>query len=732
MRRRLLWSEEEQFNYIDSIAPSEAEVCDVVFANKLTEELTIAREWDANLFPPNKYTPIGIVVIPASHGVLKDGTGIVNQCGIMSLVPMNTKTPEVGGTSNQYIYWGGGSTDISGKSDGLGRLDSVSNGLTNYSIVNYVGESGDINDTVQGTTFYAYLPSDAFTTLANPYDEKTWYYSKSYSYIPSPYKKDESYNTAYGQTTSAASEYNAMSDFKGIVNTKILTDLATGQSGWRTASTITANGESGYYPAACCCARFKTLGTKAFVDCETEELKNGTGFWYLPSCGELGYMVVRRKAIDAIISKLSSAYGVGVQLGANDYWSSSECSSRYARLVGTSRGFVSYDDKDSDYYVRAFLRLSAPSPTLDDEFILNQTISDPTKMLIGALGKDNTPDNNTVSWIRANSHRYVGNYDPNKGMVLKQLDDNDSTKYADGTDASKDITGANGGDVFMKMPTFWFKGTMIEENKYRIHWTHEDPNDESWTKWDGNTLIGVYKATCEDTGDNATGKVYSRSGKTPPRYISQVNFKRKARNSSNGNDHFMIVTYEAHQVMALLYMCYYGNMSSRTVIGAGTVSYPNVTGATNVDGMNDTIAENSRSINFWGLENWWGDIGEYVDNLITTGSDNVDILNYNGNVVRSVKSGINTLYLGYITKMLLGEFLDVIPAHISNRADGSVTYYCDYGSVYSEAGYIGLRTISSYVDTNGPFCLTVSASDSTGDYYTASRLQYHGRVVINN
>lgn len=186
-------------------------------------------------------------------------------------------------------------------------------------------------------------------------------------------------------------------------------------------------------------------------------------------------------------------------------------------------------------------------------------------------------------------------------MVLRQLDDNDSTKYADGSDASEDIAGVNGGDVFMKMPDFWFVGESLDDtnDKYNIHFSAVEQNDgRNWTKWDGNTLIGVYKATCENTGNNTTGKIYSISGKTPTKTVSQINFKNKARNRSNGDDHFMIVTYEAHQVMGLLYMCYYGNMNGQAVIGAGTSSYSKKTGATNVDGMNDTVAENARSINF--------------------------------------------------------------------------------------------------------------------------------------
>lgn len=363
--------------------------------------------------------------------------------------------------------------------------------------------------------------------------------------------------------------------------------------------------------------------------------------------------------------------------------------------------------------------------------MLDQSISNPTKMYTGPLGKNGTPETNVVSWIRANSHRYVGNYDAERGMILRQLDDNNSELYADGSDASEDIKGINGGDVFMKMPDFWFRGENLDStnDKYNIHITKEEPTDgKTWVKWDSNTLIGVYKAVA-DLDNDTDGGLFSKSGVTPTVNVSQDNFKAKARNRSNGNDHFMIVTYEAHQVMALLYILYYGNMNGQQVIGTGTDSYPKVTGQTNIDGMNDTVAENSRSINFWGLENWWGDIDECVDNIRTTGSGNANILTYyGGKIVRSVKGTTNG---GYITKMLLGEFLDFIAASAS-ASSSSTTYYCDSGYVNTTTYYVANRSGYAAYLSGGPFSLNVNNSSSFSMNWTGSRLLYNGRVVIED
>lgn len=362
---------------------------------------------------------------------------------------------------------------------------------------------------------------------------------------------------------------------------------------------------------------------------------------------------------------------------------------------------------------------------------LNQTISDPYSMLSGEFGKDGTPETNVVSWIRANSHRYVGNYDAEQGMVLRQLDDNDSTKYADGSDASEDIKGTNGGDVFMKMPDFWFKGDIITSNDGDIVdmlFSAKEPADNEWIKWDGNTLIGAYKTVAEDTENNTIGGLFSRSGVTPSVNISQVNLKIKARNRSVGNDHFMIVTHEAHRLMAVLSMAYYGNTYIQTIVGSGTASYPKVTGQTNVDGMNDTVVETTKSINFWGLENWWGDIREMIDNIILYDNKaRIHILDYDGNVV---DASVGATISGFISKMIITRTLQMIP---KRATDGTATsYYCTKGAVSSKVNSVGYRSEYANNKINNPFTYFINSVLDDSGVYNGTRLLYHGRVTIAN
>ena len=137
-----------------------------------------------------------------------------------------------------------------------------------------------------------------------------------------------------------------MSDFDGVGNSAVLTDLATAQSDWKTADTITNGYSAGYHPAACCCWRFHTAGTNQ-------------GQWYLPACGEFGYVVNRISAINTTINKVLSVYSSVVAVAmrtSNGYWSSSEYSAGNARHLGTDDGYVGYY-KNGYYGVRAFLRV---------------------------------------------------------------------------------------------------------------------------------------------------------------------------------------------------------------------------------------------------------------------------------------------------------------------------------------------------------------------------------------
>lgn len=314
------------------VDPIKSAPCDLCFYDRTTDSLIIVAgdAWDSSIYPSSRYVPIGVVVVPGSHNVYGDGS-----CGVMSLKPMNCDTPSTGGTSEQSMYWGVYGVNILALPN-LGQVPIVGSG----------SNVGNASSTVTDEGYYAYLPSDKFSTVQCPHDTDAYYYSSSSSYdqAPSPYLTDGSRNPAYYQTSSPSSSSNALAYFDGIGNTEqIIT-----QRGTRDYNSWTPGRTTEYdYPAASCCDMFHTEGTSQ-------------GDWYLPACGELGYIMPPFNKINEAIRNMRTAYGssVGVELDTNNYyWSSTEYSSNYARRVDTGDGSVDYNLKNGNLYVRAWLRV---------------------------------------------------------------------------------------------------------------------------------------------------------------------------------------------------------------------------------------------------------------------------------------------------------------------------------------------------------------------------------------
>ena len=104
------------------------------------------------------------------------------------------------------------------------------------------------------------------------------------------------------------------------------------------------------------------------------------------------------------------------------------------------------------------MHISDPSTLITSETSFDGETIDNTK-----FGYESEPTENVISWIRANSHVYVGKLEMNAEtgrheMYLRQLSDTDYNKFVDGTYASAYIAdvGNEGWDVFLKLPKFWY------------------------------------------------------------------------------------------------------------------------------------------------------------------------------------------------------------------------------------------------------------------------------------
>lgn len=237
--------------------------------------------------------PIGICIAPA--GFFSDN----EPARFMSLKYMNYTTPETGSTTNQPMYWGNYGTDIST----IDNITTTHNGGANSGYYNV--EWG----------------------------------KKKNNVLPSLIVNDEWNLSALG----AVNQY-AVTDIDGKNKTDLILATATSQSTWQTDTSITNNSNAGYAPAACCCARYHTVGTEA-------------GDWYLGAAGEMSMIIEYKTAINTKLAQIAAVYASDSisSLVNSGHWSSTEYSSNYAYFVSTINGYVYYGNKFNNFNVLAML-----------------------------------------------------------------------------------------------------------------------------------------------------------------------------------------------------------------------------------------------------------------------------------------------------------------------------------------------------------------------------------------
>lgn len=359
---------------------------------------------------------------------------------------------------------------------------------------------------------------------------------------------------------------------------------------------------------------------------------------------------------------------------------------------------------------RKYARMDGTWVRVEENFSIieiNQTISDPSSMITGDV------NGKIIQWIRSNSHRVLAKKTGEGTVTYIELDDTNSNRYAlDGSEAKTDGTE---GDVFVKLPTFYYSGT--EGDNIKIKFSKEQ--FEGCVKWDENILIGAYEAYYENS------KLQSRSGVESSANISKSNFKTYASNRGKG---YQLVDWQMHCVLGCLFYAMYGNTNSQAICGKGTSSYTKQCGETNILGMEDTKAEtngNTMSINFWGLENWWGNKIECMqENGITTKMDTYDP------VTNSTRSIPISPYVGpYARKMTFGRYLDLIASSNSNSSSDSIGY-CD--SHFWQSSPSANNTITRSQNGNEGYCgvsaiMTVRFNpDGNINEYNGSRIAFRG------
>ena len=352
---------------------------------------------------------------------------------------------------------------------------------------------------------------------------------------------------------------------------------------------------------------------------------------------------------------------------------------------------------------------------MTDTIYIDFNKTSPSKIITGDVNGD------VIKWIRKNSHRYLAKKTAEGKVTICQLADGDGTVFAgDGSTAALD---GSQGDVMVHVPRFFYHAQLLADDKWQIDFSPVKVS-EAWQEYDGKQLIGAYEGYVND------GKLYSRSGVGSTGIVSQADFKTFARARGNG---YTLTTWEQHNVMAVLFYAQYGNTNSQGVIGAGTDSCTKQTGQTDSLGMEDTRAEtngNTMSINFWGLENWWGNKFEYIDNVVVNpvAASGIWRITEKDGHTRDVQGATGGTTAWYFSKsMHVGQHLDMIPKTLGGSSSSSL---CDGFYYNSTANRVVQRSGIHSETYSGCVCIQATQSASTPVNTFGARLSFAGEIHI--
>ena len=271
------------------------------------------------------------------------------------------------------------------------------------------------------------------------------------------------------------------------------------------------------------------------------------------------------------------------------------------------------------------------------------------------------------------------------GAVVGYLNPDNFAQFADGTAA--DITSGNSGDVMIEIPKTGYKisksGTTLtvqitdDPNKkgfsYKAHTRTEDGDREK-------LYIGAF------LGSNKDNKLRSVSGVAPQIETTLTDFRIHAQANGAGYDLF---AFYPMTLLQCLYLIMYKNLNSQSALGMGYVGDENYefgaknTGATLDKGMSYGSQDSMEQMKFLGIEDFWGNVYQWIDGLVSTADYHALVATDNFN-----DTGENYTDIGALSTKYLGGYMKEPQGtndagFIIGATGGSAsTYFSDYAYFY--------------------------------------------------
>lgn len=327
-----------------------------------------------------------------------------------------------------------------------------------------------------------------------------------------------------------------------------------------------------------------------------------------------------------------------------------------------------------------------------------------------------------------------GNGNANEGSWAEgngTLFDSIEVGYFNGTTwtpvSKSSVAGSTSYNCFTKIPKIYQKATALDSNRVQL--------DLGLSPFEGASLHPAF--IVDDVEKDAiyigrylgyvnSSKLESKSGKTPSASATRANFRTYAQANGAGYNQ---MSYYDWDLVNKLYLMAFKNFNSQSALGWGYAEGSSVTGTGGTNSyswMYGTTSTTGR-VSFLGLEDWWGNLYQWVDNYMT---DSSNVYAGQSSSPSDSTSGMSVLCAnpaypisGVYPLTCRGGLNDFF---IGESRGGTVnsTGLCDYQYFFS-GSYMAIVG-GDYNDGNtaGAFFFNSVMSTSDSDSHTGARLTY--------
>lgn len=206
------------------------------------------------------------------------------------------------------------------------------------------------------------------------------------------------------------------------------------------------------------------------------------------------------------------------------------------------------------------------------------------------------------------------------GLSKRYLNKSDFTKFEDGSDASAYLSNSLEHDVFIEIPKIGIK-IVNDGTNLTIQLTRK--SDLAGFSYKAHTHITqgdcpyIYVGAFLGYIHNGTLRSWANVLPTCEKTLSEM--RVAASDNQHGHSYCQLNFYTV-TLLQCLYLMRYGNRNSQTALGMGYVGGTSAknTGATLNKGMYYGSTDPMEQMKFMGIEDFWGNIYQWVDGLVST------------------------------------------------------------------------------------------------------------------